>query len=405
MIHTAKLPAITLQRLKEIVYLQITLLKWASTEEELSEENCREWLQQRKRFRSHAEKITQWVWQAEKTRRDPLVEYAKGPATEKGTWSKALCHEALLLFQKSHGSIEITPQNEAWQKAGTQFLQHFYNDFRKSGFPRCLFSAADGRSFAGQDFLKAFLSENKHLCVCPACDESQFFTYGRNTIRSEIDHYFPKSLYPHLSCHPFNLVPLCNLCNARLKGNRDPLKGPNGRRKLEDIWLPYRDSGLFCQTYLETTLTSPIGCTIFQRISGRSGTNLRDKIEALGELFDLPSRWDKKKHEVGEKLFRRMRNYFSAYYTSSSKNMVYEIIAQLDELLFIFHEEELAKEPFVYPMIWLLAKLINEELRINELEEPEQTPLLREISAWLETKRQNAYQWQAEGRKIRGVLP
>lgn len=59
--------------------------------------------------------------------------------------------------------------------------------------------------------------------VCPYCNRSYIFTSkkeekGKETkyiCRPEIDHYFPKSLFPYLSCTPANFIPSCHQCNHK----------------------------------------------------------------------------------------------------------------------------------------------------------------------------------------------
>ena len=65
---------------------------------------------------------------------------------------------------------------------------------------------------------------------------------------------------------------------------------------------------------------------------------------------------------------------------------------------------DLAREPFAYPMIWLLAKLINEELVIDMDDEQEKSPLFLEINKWFEKRHQQAQQWQKKGQDIRKYL-
>jgi hypothetical protein len=402
-IHAAKLPEKTRQRLTEVVHLQFSLLRWASKISDPTEDKCLGWLGGQKRFQNKGNCIAAWIW-ASKERKDALCEFALGPTQAKQWWVKDLCRSAFLLLRKSTGNLSTAALTEEWQKAGAQFLLHYYQDLRKGGIPGYSFSATETAKYTALDLLEAFVLENDRLCVCPACDESPFFTFSRNAIRSELDHYFPKSLYPHLSIHPYNLIPLCHGCNSWVKGDHDPLKGPNGRRSLEDIWLPYRERGLSYSTYLDVSLELGNKKATFKRILPRPGNNLRDKVLALGEVFELPSRWEKRRDEIGEKLFRRMRNYLRGDVDFHATKYLDEITSQLDELLYLFNEEDLSREPFVYPMMWWLTKLMNEELRMNEKSEPEQSPLWDEILSWSKDNSTQAKEWQSKGREIRAIM-
>lgn len=58
------------------------------------------------------------------------------------------------------------------------------------------------------EFHKNFCVENK-LTVCPYCDIDTLKNIGNR----EIEHYVPKSDYPFISMHPFNLISSCSSCN------------------------------------------------------------------------------------------------------------------------------------------------------------------------------------------------
>ena len=73
--------------------------------------------------------------------------------------------------------------------------------------------------------------QNIGLETCPYCNRSSIYTIGRNKkIKPEIDHFYPKSLYPILAISYFNLIPSCPTCNGLgAKSNRDSylkLKNP-----------------------------------------------------------------------------------------------------------------------------------------------------------------------------------
>lgn len=68
--------------------------------------------------------------------------------------------------------------------------------------------------------------------VCVYCNRQYIYTVGDvyNKIdRPEIDHFFPKSNYPYLSCSLYNFIPSCHACNH---GKRDYGEG---------ILYPYED--------------------------------------------------------------------------------------------------------------------------------------------------------------------
>jgi len=57
--------------------------------------------------------------------------------------------------------------------------------------------------------------DNISLGSCPYCNRNYIFTTSKKgSIKPEIDHFYPKSLYPYLACSYFNLIPSCPACNG-----------------------------------------------------------------------------------------------------------------------------------------------------------------------------------------------
>ncbi len=57
--------------------------------------------------------------------------------------------------------------------------------------------------------------DNINLGSCPYCNRNYVFTTTKKgSIKPEIDHLYPKSLYPYLACSYFNLIPSCPACNG-----------------------------------------------------------------------------------------------------------------------------------------------------------------------------------------------
>lgn len=57
--------------------------------------------------------------------------------------------------------------------------------------------------------------KNIGLDSCPYCNRSYIYTLDRNRdIKPEIDHFYPKGLYPILALSYYNLIPSCPTCNG-----------------------------------------------------------------------------------------------------------------------------------------------------------------------------------------------
>jgi hypothetical protein len=68
------------------------------------------------------------------------------------------------------------------------------------------------------NFVKAI-----NLSTCPICNRNYIHTYESKTgkCRADVDHYYPKSIYPFLSVCLYNFIPTCHICNSSFKGSID----------------------------------------------------------------------------------------------------------------------------------------------------------------------------------------
>lgn len=131
--------------------------------------------------------------------------------------------------------------------------------------------------------------------ICPVC-----LSQRRNAAReNELDHYFPKSVYPVLAVHPWNLMYICKECNQTYKKDRDCLS--EGSRALESVYRPYRDT-VREHTALEfhwkpgkehewVRLRPAVGC------GGEE-----EKISNFDALFQLEERWSIDVERIYEEL-------------------------------------------------------------------------------------------------------
>ncbi|MAD42370.1 MAG: hypothetical protein CL623_08270 [Arcobacter sp.] len=86
-----------------------------------------------------------------------------------------------------------------------------YNIFVKHGYEK-------SENLNKYEFIK-----NIGLESCPYCNRSYIYTLNRNkNIKPEIDHFYPKGLYPILALSYYNLIPSCPTCNGLgAKSNQD----------------------------------------------------------------------------------------------------------------------------------------------------------------------------------------
>ncbi|MDD2829829.1 MAG: hypothetical protein PHW18_09680 [Sulfuricurvum sp.] len=76
----------------------------------------------------------------------------------------------------------------------------------------------------------AFVKEHG-IKTCPYCNRNYIFVVDsdKKKLRPEIDHFYPKSIYPFLAMSFYNLIPSCQICNHTKKDKdafQDNLKSP-----------------------------------------------------------------------------------------------------------------------------------------------------------------------------------
>jgi hypothetical protein len=394
MIHQVELHEFILKCLTDVVYLQMWFLEYASSRTALDQESCEDYFSEHPRFHGRHQQIAQWLWDKSRLNKlNLLKEFAQGSPVEKRQWSRQLSREALGFLKEPMGSLtpHIEEKAQHWQKAGAEFLRQFYKAHLGSKiakFPKfffselVFFSELESATFGRREFFWAFERSNQ-LSVCPACDIESY---------SRIDHYFPKALYPHLSCHPFNLVPICNTCNTDYKGETNLLKRKKtgNPRKLEDMFLPYRGYGLGTEAYLKFNLKRSIKLPTIIAFKPKPNSVLREKVEVCRDAFSIPDRWRKKATEIERSVYGEVEKVIQAHVdgtlTQRGSLDIFGIRNVLDGLLCSLLEKQ-GREAWYFPMTWCLVAWINQEV---ELAVHSPTPinldnyeLLKDIAGWL----------------------
>ena len=69
------------------------------------------------------------------------------------------------------------------------------------------------------------LVENLGIKTCPYCNRSyiSFVKTKKKKTRPQLDHFYPKAIYPFLACSFYNLIPSCSACN-HMKSDDDSYK-------------------------------------------------------------------------------------------------------------------------------------------------------------------------------------
>lgn len=397
MLYKLILPDSIREQLTDVVYLQISLLLYASQTEQLNKNDCIEYFRKLKRFNGRHQQIADWIWNTEKKAGDTkfklLQTFATGSYSEKRQLIRTLLRDILILFNhkafKKDRTLTIYPYSSKlsldWKTAGAKFLYNFYGSYF-SDLPQNFWN--DANTITKTELRQQILDENtNNVRVCPSCD------YGNQ--EGQVDHYLPKSLYTHLSCHPFNLVPICYSCNSLdVKKDDDLLRNNQDERfTFQDILHLYVDDGLAKHTYLKVDLNGITLNTIeFIPLSNRFSLPYLCK---YNEAYQISQRWVRDKNKIGMELFEKLRENIQLIHSNSdNKNKfkkpyvdIFDILYFLDTCLLDFHNKQ-GKMASAFLMTWWLANLINQQIEpvINSEEEIDiqDYPFLAEIAGWIE---------------------
>lgn len=400
MLHALELARSIQDTLAEALKTQFRLLEYAAATTAPDQAACAKFVAAAPGLQSRGNAAAAWVW-ASKARREPLQDFAKhGKARKKARWVRVRRQEAEEMLRGIPAALTPLPRDAPeWQKAGGKFLESFYDALGGAGIPGEMLGR--DRNYTRHDFLEAFSNENKNLHVCAFCDEARIGTRRKGQLYADIDHFFPKSIYPHLSIHPYNLVPACHSCNSGVKGQTDPLF-VDGQPRLAPaaLALPYRCKGFAASTRLMVNLK------VWRRgeppftLQGRRGGAPASQIDGLARTVQIPGRWNDPTtaNEIGETAFRRLRQFVQAR-PEFADTRSESLLKKLDELLGLLRDENLGRDPLSLPIKWLLANIAQ-----SAHDDPEGAePLLIEIRAHLPTPRVHE-EWERSGAELREIL-
>jgi hypothetical protein len=186
------------------------------------------------------------------------------------------------------------------QKALRPVMERFYTDILDAGFDKIL-----ANRFNRDSFTAAFWSSNAIMLICPACDTlrpeekrerpDKDEEEETSKIYAEVDHFFPKSKYPFLSVHPYNLVPICSVCNKYYKSDQDPIDA-HSDAPLSRCFLPYlrpaKDSGQNpTEDQIEVKISRTTQGTAYQVEIEDASKAFPCRVANLERLFKLSDRW------------------------------------------------------------------------------------------------------------------
>jgi hypothetical protein len=195
-------------------------------------------------------------------------------------------------------NLDNVTNSNGLQRKLSLLLGLFYTDLFHGKFPGALIGEQD---FGRADFASAFWSKNNSLRICPACDTLRP-EEGKDKIYADIDHFFPKSTYPFLSVHPFNLAPICSVCNTVYKKQKDPIDNHQSQ-PLVNLFQPYVKAAID-EIDVQVNRISEVTFTV--ELYDLQGMPSR-RLSNLERLFCLEERWQRRlPHEVVKRITERV---------------------------------------------------------------------------------------------------
>ena len=379
MIHQVKISADTIDYLRQIIDLQFLLLHLAVRESVVTPENVRDTLNPT--YGSKIDDVTKWITGKKKTLVEPLNQFAAHPnASNKKAFVDQLDVDIQLLFTHGAGVIQVDFNfSDDWKIAAGNFLKQFYELFN-DGFPAYLFH--NSLPYSRQNFISSFIQENDGLYLCAICDTVAYRASTEHHTYTSIDHFFPKARYPHLSIHPYNLVPICTLCNSWFKGDQNPLAQLGD---IAELILPYgHQPGLSQQTFLQFRLRAdllnrdkhPLELLFKPTNSFRSETF----ILSFENIYKIQARWNEDLDQLDQHVFRRITQFLLGDvqngYSCADATWLADRLRILMGLVYI---EDLGRDPFGFATTWLLYYHI-ECLRYSALDKP--VPIHKALIDW-----------------------
>ena len=200
-----------------VVYIQEELLKLSLTKDPLDICNLNS---------VFGRDTVSWLWTYKKKLLDPLTNfYNHTNSTQKNDILLAFLHD--INYYKQYNDRTFTfclqPNVNLPSPLAAQvgcWFENFYDVITRWGFPASV--SGYKCDINAQVIYAETLSKNNGLYVCPVCDGT-WMERTSTGIHGSIDHFLPRAIYPALSVHPYNLLPICIICNIRIKGGNDPL--------------------------------------------------------------------------------------------------------------------------------------------------------------------------------------
>lgn len=296
-----------------------------------------------------------WLRKHKQKLLDPLTEFANHPnQVEKQAIVDAFRHDITYHKHLEDPSFTFHLQPEQQMPSFLavsvgKWLENFYDKVMQ-GVPAAIVDYAQGIS--SQVVYREFAEINTETNVCPACDGTWMEPTSTGILGS-LDHFLPRSKYPALSVHPFNLILICETCNEDIKENKDPLSD-NQPRALADAFAycphchpsrPGRDT-LMIQVGANTSHPWQLLCSRATPV----------QLSLFPDIYDLPGRWQVRQDEIDRIVRRRIRDCLKARQSvqpTITRNSFGALLGNLEQRM----RREWGEGNYLFPATWWLRWL------------------------------------------------
>lgn len=169
------------------------------------------------------------------------------------------------------------------------------------------------QQFRPEDIIEGYIATNPFLkLLCPCCDGSWPEQAGRERTPYTLEHFFHKDAHPTVCLHPYNLIPVCGVCNTR-RGNKEVLESdsekslgihkifhPLFRPAKEYVELQYYSRGLNPERLQFVNLPTQLD-------------DWREAIEVYDLVYEIPKRWQGQWHQIDEVIGIQIRAGLQGY--------------------------------------------------------------------------------------------
>jgi 5-methylcytosine-specific restriction endonuclease McrA len=404
MIHQVSISTVTANHLREILDLQLLLMRLAERESIVTEQNVEAALRTVPQYIQSLDAVKKWFIGKNKTLVVPLNKFAAHHnPVKKRELVDDIESDIRLLFGPHSGRFRAVfkRDDDDWKASAGNFLREFYELFG-SGFPEYLFTTRE--AYSRQNFLADFIKENDGLYMCAVCDSVGFRVSTERHTYASIDHFFPKSLYPHLAVHPYNLVPICTVCNSWFKRDENPL---DTLADINELILPYRNQqGLKVQAYLHfqprvdaNTQQHPLEL-YFKPVVNYASERF---IATYETLYEVQARWNQGLEQLDQHVFRRITQFLLGDVRNGySPSDPHELADRIRILMALVYEEDLGHDSFGFATTWLLNYHIQCLIDPSALQS---VPIYQALVVWADAQQEHIAKLQQLARDLATRIP